>query len=127
MPNKVSEIMKPDVVTAAPTDRIRKAIDVMVAKNVGSVVVVEDDKVVGILTERDILKKIKDLDIDESLVSEFMSSPVLTVMPDTFITEALALMQTRNIRRLPVMKGGRLMGIVTEIDILYWFFKVLRG
>jgi len=49
------------------------------------------------------------------------------VMPDTFITEALALMQTRNIRRLPVMKGGRLMGMVTEIDILYWFFKVLRG
>ena len=127
MPNKVSEIMRLDVVTVAPSDKIKKAIDVMVAKNVGSVVVVEDDKVVGILTERDILKKIKDLDIDKSLVSEFMSSPVLTVMPDTFITEALALMQTRNIRRLPVMKGGRLMGMVTEIDILYWFFKVLRG
>jgi len=127
VPNKVSEIMRLDVVTVAPSDKIKKAIDVMVAKNVGSVVVVEDDKVVGILTERDILKKIKDLDIDKSLVSEFMSSPVLTVMPDTFITEALALMQTRNIRRLPVMKGGRLMGMVTEIDILYWFFKVLRG
>jgi len=127
VPNKVSEIMRPDVVTVTPSDKIRKAIDVMIAKNVGSVVVVGDDKVVGILTERDILKKIKDLDMDKSLVSEFMSSPVLTVMPDTFITEALALMQTRNIRRLPVMKGGRLMGIVTEIDILYWFFKVLRG
>lgn len=127
MPNKVSEIMRPDVVTVAPSDNVKKAIDVMVAKNVGSVVVVEDGKVVGILTERDILKRIKDLDIDKSLVSEVMSSPVLTVMPDTFITEALALMQTRNIRRLPVMKGGRLIGIVTEIDILYWFFKVLRG
>ena len=127
MPNKVSEIMRPDVVTVAPSDNVKKAIDVMIAKNVGSVVVVEDGKVVGILTERDILKRIKDLDIDKSLVSEVMSSPVLTVMPDTFITEALALMQTRNIRRLPVMKGGRLIGIVTEIDILYWFFKVLRG
>lgn len=124
MPNKVSEIMRLDVVTVAPSDNIKKAIDVMIAENVGSVVV-EDDKVIGILTERDILKKIKD--IDKSLVSEVMSSPVLTVMPDTFITEALALMQTRNIRRLPVMKGGRLIGIVTEIDILYWFFKVLRG
>ncbi|MCP8315357.1 MAG: CBS domain-containing protein [archaeon] len=127
MLNKVSEIMRPEVVTVAPSDNIKKAIDIMITKNVGSVVVVEDGKVVGILTERDVLKKIKDIDIDRTLVGEVMTSPVLTVMPDTFITEALALMQTRNIRRLPVMRGGRLVGIVTEIDILHWFFKVLRG
>ncbi|MCP8314803.1 MAG: CBS domain-containing protein [archaeon] len=123
----MSEIMRPEVVTVAPSDNIKKAIDIMITKNVGSVVVVEDGKVVGILTERDVLKKIKDIDIDRTLVGEVMTSPVLTVMPDTFITEALALMQTRNIRRLPVMRGGRLVGIVTEIDILHWFFKVLRG
>jgi len=127
MLNKVSEIMRPEVVTVAPSDNIKKAIDIMITKNVGSVVVVEDGKVVGILTERDVLKKIKDIDIDRTLVGEVMTSPVLTVMPDTFITEALALMQTRKIRRLPVMRGGRLVGIVTEIDILHWFFKVLRG
>ncbi|MGQ9469227.1 MAG: CBS domain-containing protein [Nitrososphaerales archaeon] len=72
-----------------PSDNVEKVIDTMITKNVGSVVV-EDGKVVGILRERDILKKIKDIDIDGTLISEVMSSPVLTVMPDMFITEALS-------------------------------------
>gem|GEM_PF-3166440 len=53
-------------------------------------------------------------------------SPVLTVIPDTFIIEALTIIQTRNIRRLPVVKAERLLRIITEINILYWFLQIYK-
>jgi CBS domain-containing protein len=87
---------------------------------VDSVIVVEGDEAIGILTDRDLLKMVaKNLaGIQSTKVRDAMSKPLLKVPPDISVDEALAVMRSKNVKKLPVTSEGRLVGIVTSDDIL---------
>ena len=112
-------IRKREIVS--PDDSVQSAIELMVEHDQGSVIVVDpDDKVVGIFTERDVLRRYLTSQ-DKFLylkVSEVMSKPVTTVSTETPVAEALAIMNRKNIRRLPVVDGtGRMIGFVSWMEM----------
>ncbi len=101
----------------APDDSVLSAIELMVEHDQGSVIVIdENDKVIGIFTERDVLRhyltnQSKFLHLK---VSEVMSSPVQTVPETMKVSEALGIMNKKNVRRLPVVdKSGKMIGFVS--------------
>jgi CBS domain-containing protein len=93
----------------------------MIDRDIGSVVVAEGESAVGVFTERDLTRRILD---DSSLldrkVQEVMSSPVTTIGPDEEVVFVFRLMNEKGIRRLPVVQDHRLVGMVTERDLLQW-------
>ncbi|HID04750.1 MAG TPA: CBS domain-containing protein [Candidatus Caldiarchaeum subterraneum] len=128
MPKVVGEIMSSPVVTAKPQASVREVLELMEGKYIGAVIIVsEDGRPVGILTERDIIRLflVKGDKILNSPVSEVMSKPLVTCSPKTPIAEALRVMHTNNIRRLPVVDGDKLVGIVTQRDITYWTLTLI--
>lgn len=116
----VRDIMTKAVKTIKVGANILEAVRKMNKFNIGSLVVVDGKRPVGILTERDILRKIVDQSIDPSVVrvKEVMSSPLVTVSPDVGVEEAAGLMAKRGIKKLPVVEDGRLVGIVTSMDVM---------
>jgi len=96
------------------------AVEVMDKRNIGSLVVTDGDKVVGIFTERDALKRIlaKGLDPAKTAVDAVMTAPVAVCRPDTSLDECTEVMTRKRIRHLPVVSKGKLVGIVTSGDIL---------
>lgn len=116
----VREIMTKDIVSVKTTDSVKRAIDLMVEKDIGSVVVAEGEKLVGILTERDILKRVcpEDLCSKGVKVGEIMSKPLITIEANARLGEAALLMTERNIRRLLVVEKGEVLGIITQKDLL---------
>lgn len=111
--------MSREPITATPQDTIASAAQKMSQHNVSCVVVVDADRVAGILTEKDVLKGVagRDIDFHRLRVQQRMSSPAVVVSPDVSILDAGRMMGDRSIRRLPVVRDGRLAGIVTETDI----------
>jgi len=115
----VREAMTEKVLTATPAMTVAKAAKLMSERGVGSIVIVRGKKPIGILTERDVLQKVVSADLRSSKVSvgKIMSTPILTIGPDIEITEAARVMIRNRIRRLPVVEGGELIGIVTASDM----------
>jgi len=121
----VSQIMSKNVITIDASEKVLKALQIMAEKGIGSIIIVEDGKPIGIITERDIAKKlVQDKTTLDKKVKDVMSKPLITVSPDTGIFEALQIMRKNNIRRLPIVSKGKLEGIITEKDLLYWVLKV---
>ena len=116
----VVEIMTQTPVTIHGDATAKTAAGLMREKNIGSLVVVDTGKPMGIVTERDLVTKVAAEDKQPSrvLVRDIMTSPVVAVHPHEEVAEAAKLMAERKIRRLPVVKEGKLIGIVTENDIL---------
>ena len=116
----VGEIMTRNVYTVGPPATVKTATKLMREKDVGSLVVMEDDKPVGVITERDIVVEVtsKKLKPTEITVGEIYSSPLVSISPETSVKDAGRIMLDKNIRRLPVAQEGELVGIVTEKDIL---------
>jgi CBS domain-containing protein len=116
-------------VTIGPDAPVRKALQVMIRKDIGSLVVVKRGKPIGIITERDVTRRSlrparagkKAYDMP---VTSLMSRPLTTVLPSTPVWDAFEKMVTRKIRRLPVVQKGRLVGIVTERDLFKWVIRV---
>jgi CBS domain-containing protein len=115
----VKDLMKTSVVMSDPKRSVSEAAKLMQQKDVSCVVVAVDEQIVGILTERDIVRKIvaEGFKPDVVLVENIMSSPVITISSEATIEEASKLMATFGIRRLPVVDDGRLRGIITATDI----------
>jgi len=116
----VMELMSRDPVTAAPDLTVDKAAGIMRDRGVGSLIVVEGTIAVGILTERDIVTKVAASNRSPAAlrVRDVMTSPVISVHPHEDVEEAARKMSARRIRRLPVVEDGKLVGVVTENDIL---------
>ena len=118
--------MSTRLVTIKTTDLVSKALRVMVKHKIGSIIAVEKGKPVGILTERDIsLKVAKTQTVRGLLVKKTMSKPLVTVVPSMDIWDAVEQMVRKDIRRLPVIEDGKLVGMVTERDILRWLLKTV--
>ncbi|HDD63773.1 MAG: histidine kinase [Thermofilum sp. ex4484_79] len=116
----VGDIMTSPVVTVLFSDPVIAAVNKMITHDIGAVIVMMGGQPAGIITERDILKKIimEGRDPKKTMCQDIMTKPLVTVESDTPVARALALMKEKDIRRLPVVKMGRLVGIVTEKDII---------
>lgn len=116
----VSEIMSKPVATVSPSDSFFHAVSVMLEHKCGCIVVVQGG-VVGIITERDVMRQIvKGVDFMHVPVKDVMSKPVITISPHEDPLKALSIMADKRIRRLPVVHEGKVVGIVTERDLVRW-------
>lgn len=108
------------VVSVPPTATVLDAAHVMNDKGIGGVVVMEGTTLLGIFTERDIMRRVvaANLDPAQTLVSDVMTTECLTVLPDVQIAVCRAMMSTRRIRHLPVVHDGNLVGMITSGDVL---------
>ncbi|HEX17067.1 MAG TPA: CBS domain-containing protein [Thermoplasmatales archaeon] len=115
----VREAMRTKILTCSPSDTVQEVAKKMRKNRVGSSVVMSKGKPVGILTESDILEKVvaEGRDASRTKVEEVMSTPLLTIDPYTAIEDAMKVMSKHNVRRLPVVEKGKLIGIITEKDL----------
>jgi CBS domain-containing protein len=119
----VKELLKKksgDIWSISPQTSVYQALELMAQKEVGALLVIENDKLVGIFSERDYARKIilKGKASKETAVSELMTTSVYYVTPDNTLEEAMALMTSKHIRHLPIMNQGKLSGIVTLGDVV---------
>ena len=115
---KISEVMTSNPKTVKPTDSLQAAARIMRDENAGAVPVVAERRVVGMVTDRDIVvRAVADGDFDAK-VSDIVSGDVITASPDMSTAQAAELMSEHQIRRLPVVDGDeRLVGIVSLGDL----------
>ena len=115
----VKDIMTKEVVTIDPNKTVFEAAELMSSKGVGCVIVVIKAFPVGIITERDIVRRIvaKRASLNVK-VAEVMTKTLITFDPDTSLKEAARVMSTNKIRRLPVLKNNKLVGIIVASDFV---------
>jgi len=115
----IVDAMGPRLVSVAPEETVQVAIARMLEENVGSVVVSEEGRLVGIFTERDLLRLAGDgRDFVELRVGEVMTRRPVTVPQDTDVLEAARIMSERQIRHLPILDGEHLLGVVGIREVL---------
>jgi len=118
---KVGDLMTRNFIHATPDTNLRDCAKKMVKKRVGSLLIKEDDKLKGILTEKDIIwaivKKSKH-DLKNIKAKDLMKRKVVTIKPGADITDAMRKFKKKKIKRLPVVENGKLIGFLTVKDIL---------
>jgi CBS domain-containing protein len=117
----VRDIMTVNVKTAKPDAAVIEVIRKMTKFDVGSVVIIDSAKrPVGIITPRDILRKVVEprLPVDVVTALEVMSSPIVKVTPDASVEQCAKLMGDKRIKKLPVVEGNKLVGIITSMDLV---------
>lgn len=116
----VAEVMNKAVITMDINSDIPAIAKEMVSRDAGSVIITENGKAMGIITERDLVKSVIAGDRKPSEVdaSEILSTPLLTVDPATSIVEAAKIMLRANVKRLPVLENGTIIGVISNTDIL---------
>jgi len=116
---QVGTVMHVQLVTARPDETAADAIRRMIERNVGSIVVTEDNAVVGIFTERDVLRLAgAGADFETASLERVMTRDPVTVSADETILGAATLMGERRLRHLPVVEDGNLVGVVSIRDVL---------
>jgi len=129
MAKTVRDIMATEVTTLGRNDSLQLAKDIMTLGRVRHFPVIDDGKVVGVVSQRDLYKaslgsvmkygeKAQRAFLEEIVVKEIMSDPPITIAPHASVQEAARLMMEKKIGCLPVLEGAQLVGIVTETDML---------
>jgi CBS domain-containing protein len=115
----VKDIMTKDVVKISPDKTVLEAAEIMDSKTLGCLIITQNDEPVGIVTERDIVRRIVAKKLPYTVqVSEIMSKNLVVTDQESSLKEAARLMSTHKIRRLPVVKEGKLVGIVVASDFV---------
>jgi CBS domain-containing protein len=115
---QVRDVMTPATVTESRGDSLRAAAARMWRQQTGSLLVTEDGRLAGIITERDVLRAVAlGADPDKSSVDDVMTAEVFTVPPDMDLQDAARLMAARWIRHLPVVDGEAILGVVSMRDM----------
>lgn len=116
----VRDVMTRPVITVDADIDVLTAAKRMALANVGCLIVVSGEKPIGILTERDLVKKVvaKATAPQAVKVGDIMSSPLVTISPEASLRDAASLMLKSRIKRLPVTSNGRLVGIITDTDLV---------
>ena len=109
-----------EIITGRPDMMVRDAVALLAQRKIGAVPVVENDRVIGVMSERDVIYCLArdGATILDWPVSKIMTAPAITVDPETTALSALSLMTSRRIRHLPVMEGNGLVGIVSIGDLV---------
>jgi len=116
----VRDVMSKDVKVVQPNSRVREVVANMNRFNIGSIVVVQGEKPVGVISERDILRRVVEpcLSPEALTARQVMTSPVVTINETASIEEAAKLMARKKVRKIPVMNEQKLVGIVTFTDLV---------
>ena len=106
--------------SALSTDTVLDALNMMVDNQIGAVLVTENDKIVGIYTERDYVQKgeLEGRDAGATLLKDVMTSGMYTVAPNTSVEQCMVLMETHHIRHLPVVDDDQLVGLISIRDVM---------
>lgn len=124
---QVADVMTSASVTESPHDSLRSAAETMWKQQTGSLLVMDGDRLIGIITERDVMKAVaRGRDVDATPVSEIMTRDVLTVSPQASLHEAARQMAARWIRHLPVVDGGAVTGVVSQRDLVGIFAALVQ-
>lgn len=116
----VKEAMTKNVIVINPDTTIKDAAKIMSEQRVGSLVVVENEKLVGIITELDIIWKVVASEVDPktTLVRDIMTKKVVTISADQTLEDATQLMVENKIKKIPVVENNKIVGIITATDII---------
>lgn len=116
----VKEIMKTDVVKVQATMNVQEAAKMMTDKEIGCLLVVNEHKLLGIVTEDDIIRKVvgEGKTPKEMTLKQIMVGEVVHISPDMTIEDAAELMTSKNIKKLPIVHDNKLLGIVTATDMV---------
>ncbi len=119
MKETVKDIMTKEIVSVLPSDTLEETAKLMANKDIGSVPVVSGGALKGLVTDRDIVIRgiAKGKSIKDTKVSELMTTDVAYLTPDNSVHDAISMMAAERVRRLPVVKGGVVDGIVSLADI----------
>lgn len=128
IPMKAEDVMNREVITLDENVSAKKAAEIIAKEGVSAVIVTADGKAIGILTERDILKRIvvEDKNSVETKLREIMSSPLVTIGPSVDLEEAARIMFEKKIKNLPVINDNRLIGLINLQDICRLQPEVLK-
>jgi len=110
-----------EIVTCTKGKTVAEAVELLTERRIGAMPVVDDDgKVVGIFSERDVIRclRVNGAEALSLTMADVMTSPAVTVSPDTSENQALALMTRRRIRHLPVVENGKMVGFVSIGDLV---------
>jgi len=125
---QVRDVMTQATVTESPRDSLRSAAERMWRQQTGSLLVTDADNLLGIITERDLLRTVAlGADPDKTTVDDAMTADVYTVTPDMPLQDAAREMAARWIRHLPVVEGGHLLGVVSMRDVTGVFAAMATG
>jgi CBS domain-containing protein len=116
---KAKVVMSKEVITIDENASVKKAVDIMNRADISCVIATRKGKAVGIITERDILKRIvaEGKNAEKTKVKQVMSTPLITISPDTDVEEAAHLMFEKKIKKLAVIDQNRLEGLISLTDI----------
>lgn len=117
------------IVTIAPSDSVQNAVETMSSHHVGSVLVMDQDKIVGIFTERDLLNKVacNACDMSQQKVSEVMSSPVICAQSEQTVSQCFEQMEETKCRHIPIVDpSGKPVAMVTMRDLLEWVIDEIK-
>lgn len=117
---RIRDVMTKNVIKASRKSTVTEICRAMVKHKIGSIIISDTDEPVGIITERDILEKItaESRNPDSVVAEEIMTKNITTVKADIPIEEAVKILAEKRLKRLPVVEGFKLVGIVTATDIL---------
>jgi CBS domain-containing protein len=117
--DKIGQIMSKPVRTVKPDEKLSAAAAVMGSNSIGSVVVLDGETAIGIITKGDMVEQIsKGAQVLLEPVRQVMSKPLITGTPDMTVQDAVSLMLDKRIRQLPIVEGSKLVGIVTDRDLM---------
>jgi CBS domain-containing protein len=123
----VSEVMTRASITESPSESLKTAAAAMWAQQTGSLLVMEGDTLLGIITERDIMKCVaRGLDFEHTSVSDVMTKGVQTATPYTTVSEAARQMASRWIRHLPVVEDNKVVGMISQRDLVGIFAALAK-
>ena len=116
----IKSVMRSPPIIALPSDSVSNVVRKMITCNIGAVIMSDGDQHHGLVTERDILRRVLEVGKDpaKTPVKEIMSSPLITVEYNISLTDMLKIMHDKQIRRLAVIKEGGVIGVITERRIL---------
>ena len=125
-PRQVKEVMTRDVVALRPRQPFAQALALLAQNRFRHLLVTDDDaRLAGVISDRDLLRCMsREADLERVTVADIMGAAVVTVQPDTLLSEAAAQMLSRRINCLPVVENNRVCGILTSTDLLQAFHNL---
>ena len=119
-PNYVKDIMTTGAISVKTSDKLTKAIKTMSEKNISCVMVLDDNGLKGLITERDLVQRVLDENKDPKKLTceDVMTKNITTISQEATLEEAMRIIESMKVRRLPVVDGDGLTGLITQTDIV---------